>query len=274
MEDSRLAYRIRTAESADADALRAAIGVTLAHPDGSGKRASYKGAAEKGDLLVLERFDRQEKEWHVEGFVELHLRVDNSLTIRDMGTAGAEPQVGVVRALLDHALGSNKPDVVQTKVRRDATAWLEIFRAVPGFYSEGEEYRRPHYWTILRWDQEHLREAQQAARGGGQRPAAPRPPRPPQPPDAPTSIPARVPGPRAFDGPRPNRGGPAGPRDGGRPFDPRPGGPRPAGPGGPRPGGPRPGGTRPGGGFGGPPPRGPNGPGGPRRGPGGPSRSN
>ncbi|HEV7664268.1 MAG TPA: hypothetical protein VGQ62_12080, partial [Chloroflexota bacterium] len=104
MEEGRLAYRVRTAEASDAPRLRDAIGSTLAHPDHQGRRESYQGAASRGDLLVLERYDRAAHDWQVAGFVECHMRVDDNLSIRDVGTAGDEPQNGVVRYLFDQAV--------------------------------------------------------------------------------------------------------------------------------------------------------------------------
>jgi hypothetical protein len=217
------AYRVRTAEPSDDVALRAEIGTTLAHPDKQGKRESYRGAASRGDLLVLERYDRQARTWHMAGFVECHMRVDDNLSIRDVGTQGEEPHAAVVRYLLEQAFDSYRPVAAQIKVRRDAGGWRDILRSIPGFFMEGEEYRRPHYWTIWRWDREHAREAEQrssarppAARTGG--PPRPPGPRPPGPPPA---------GPRPARGPRPDgrrpQPGPA--RDGRRPPPPR--GPRP-----------------------------------------------
>ena len=226
MEEGRLAYRVRTAEANDATPLRDAIGTTLAHPDHQGRRESYRGAASRGDILILERYDRAAHDWQVAGFVECHMRVDDNLSIRDVGTTGDEPQTGVVRYLLDQAFNSFKPVEAQVKIRRDANNWQDIFRAIPGFYLEGEEYRRPHYWTIWRWDRERAREAERQARRPAnqqqaQRPRPPQPPTPPQPGGRPQTagIPDR--GPRPV-GPRP--AGPGGPPQGGS---------RPAGPGGP-----------------------------------------
>ena len=197
MEEGRLAYRVRTAEAADDAALREAIRTTLAHPDAGSHRESYRGAASRGDILVLERFDRQSHSWHVAGFVECHMRVDDNLSIRDIGTTGDEPQNGVVRYLLDQAFNSFRPAGAQVKIRRDARGWLDIFDSIPGFYIEGEEYRRPHYWTIWHWDRERARQAEQAQR-------SPRPPQ--QPPRAPR--PPAPPRPQVAAGPGPRRGGP------------------------------------------------------------------
>jgi hypothetical protein len=267
VEEGRLAYRVRTAETGDAKTLKSAITTTLAHPEQQGRRESYSGAAGRGDILVLERYDRQAHEWNVAGFVECHMRVDDNLSIRDVGTTGDQPQTGVVRYLLDQAFNSFRPAGAQVKIRRDARTWLDIFRGIAGFYLEGEEYRRPHYWTIWRWDSQHAREAEQAA----QQPAPqPQRPRPPQPPGGPPRAPALGNGQMRPLGPRPS---------GPRPVGPRPTGPRPAGPStGPRRAGP-PGGARPIGPSTGPrrpgPPKGarPAGPAGGRQpGPQGPSR--
>jgi len=106
VEEGRLAYRVRTAEAKDATVLRDAITTTLAHPDHQGRRESYTGAASRGDILILERYDRAAHDWQVAGFVECHMRVDDNLSIRDIGTTGDEPQTAVVRYLLDQAFNS------------------------------------------------------------------------------------------------------------------------------------------------------------------------
>ena len=225
MEEGRLAYRVRTAEEGDAKALRDAMGATLAHPDQQSRRESYRGAASRGDILVLERFDRSNQTWQVAGFIECHMRVDDNLSIHDVGTAGDEPQTGVVRYLLDQAFNSYRPVESQVKIRRDATTWLDIFRGIPGFHLEGEEYRRPHYWTIWRWDRQQAREDERAAQQPPPRApqAAPRPPRPPA---------SNGPAPR---GPQPRSGTrpPPPPANGARRRRPRPGG-RPSRPSNPR----------------------------------------
>ena len=257
MEEGRLAYRVRTAGEQDAAALREGIGTTLAHPDHQGRRESYSGAASRGDILVLERYDRVAHDWQVAGFIECHMRVDDNLSIRDVGTTGDVPQTGTVRYLLDQAFNSFRPVEAQVKIRRDATTWLDIFRNIPGFHLEGEEYRRPHYWTIWRWDRERAREderqSQQAARQAQR-------PRPPQPPGGPPPVgtdgaqrgtAARPPqgGARRFGSNAPRAGGAGGQSRGPRPDGtggPPPRGPRPARPGGPNQRGPRPGSPNPG----------------------------
>jgi hypothetical protein len=236
VDDTRLAYRVRTAEAGDNDALRNAMQATLAHPDAQGRRESYRGAASRGDILVLERYERQEREWHIAAFVECHVRVDQTLTIRDIGTATEEPQAGVVRYLLDQAFDAYRPSSAQVKIRRDATAWLDILGAIPGFIREGEEYRRPHYWSIWQWDPQRAREASRIPERE-QRRSGPRPPGTPGPPDR---------GPQPTGERRPGTAGPA-PRTGARPN--QPAGPRSAGrrPPGQRPGGSPPRGARSGG---------------------------
>src|SRR5258708_3601821 len=214
MEEGRLAYRVRTAEAGDAKALRDAIGSTLAHPDHQGRRESYTGAAARGDILILERYDRAAQHWDIAGFVECHMRVDDNLSIRDVGTTGDEPQTGVVRYLLDQAFNSFRPVEAQVKIRRDASTWLEIFQAIPGFYLEGGEYRRPHYSTISRSERQRAKEAEQAQRPAQQaeRPRPPRPPTPPTPTGGGFPPGARPGGPRAPAQPGPRGPGPPGPR--------------------------------------------------------------
>ena len=214
MEEGRLAYRVRTADAGDAAALRDAIGTTLAHPDHQGRRESYRGAASRGDILILERFDRTSHEWQVAGFIECHLRVDDNLSVHDVGTTGDEPQTGVVRYLVEQAFNSFRPIEAQVKIRRDPPTWLEIFGNIPGFHLEGEEYRRPHYWTIWSWTRERARDDERRATQpppsrGAQQPS--RPPRPPGPPPAARNGPAS----------RPFRPGPAGPRRSGRDWRPQ-----------------------------------------------------
>ncbi len=223
MEEGRLAYRVRTAEASDATTLRDAITATLAHSDQTGRRESYRGAASRGDILVLERFDRTLHDWQVAGFIECHMRVDDNLSIHDIGTTGDGPQTGVVRYLLDQAFNSFRPVESQVKIRRDASAWLEIFRGIPGFHLEGEEYRRPHYWTIWRWDREQARADERAAQQTPPRqtPSGPRPPRPPAPQNG-TGQQAPRPGGQRRRGPTPDtRASHRGPDPGGRPSNPR-----------------------------------------------------
>ncbi len=223
MEEGRLAYRVRTAEATDAAALRDAITATLAHPDQAGRRESYRGGASRGDILVLERFDRSVHDWQVAGFIECHLRVDDNLSIRDIGTTGDGPQIGVVRYLLDQAFNAFRPVESQVKIRRDATAWLEIFRGIPGFHLEGEEYRRPHYWTIWRWDREQARADERAAQQSPPRqaPTGPRPPRPPAPQNG-TGQRGPRPGGQSRRGPLPSSSAHRrGPRPDSRPSNPR-----------------------------------------------------
>jgi hypothetical protein len=223
VEEGRLAYRVRTAEASDAAALREAITATLAHPDQTSRRESYRGAASSGDILILERFDRTIHEWQVAGFIECHMRVDDNLSIRDIGTTGDGPQIGVVRYLLDQAFNAFRPSESQVKIRRDASVWLEIFRGIPGFHLEGEEYRRPHYWTIWHWDREQARADERAVQQPppSQTPAGPRPPRPPAPQNG-TGQRGPRPGGQSSRGPMPNTGARRrGSHPGSRPSNPR-----------------------------------------------------
>ena len=126
-----LAFRFRRAEPEDARALRSLPKSTLTHPDGQGRSETFKGAIGRGELLLLERYDAREKTWNIGGFVDYHLRVDDALTIRDVGTVGETLHTGVVRQLLEELLRSAAPLTAGVKVRRDAEAWNDIFASTP-----------------------------------------------------------------------------------------------------------------------------------------------
>lgn len=161
-----LAYRIRTAEPQDVDAIRANIKYTMANPEGKARREGYRAAAQRGELLVLERYDPREDAWRIAGIVEFHFRVDETLTIRDVGAEGKEPHSGIVKQLLQELLRSLNPASATAKVRADLTAWNAIFESIPGFYRESSEYRRPHWYNVWIWSRELAeRLAGRAARG-------------------------------------------------------------------------------------------------------------
>jgi hypothetical protein len=162
-----LAIRFRRAEPEDAKVLRSAPKHTLSRPDGQGRSESFRGAIERNELLLLERYDRREKQWAIGGFVDYHMRVDDTLTIRDIGTVGEDGvHVGVVRHLLDELLRSAAPTNATLKVRSDAEAWIAIFTSTPGFEMVGREYRRPHYYLVWDWSRERAqRERSRSVRG-------------------------------------------------------------------------------------------------------------
>ncbi len=83
-----LAIRFRRAEPDDAGGLRTAPKITLSHPDVRGRPETFLGAIDRGRLLLLERYDRRSKDWAIGGFVDYHMRVDDRLTIRDVGIIG------------------------------------------------------------------------------------------------------------------------------------------------------------------------------------------
>jgi hypothetical protein len=167
-----LAYRIRAAEPADLAAVRSTITVSLAHPEGRGRGTSLRTALQRNELLLLERYDAREKDWVIGGFVEFHLRVDDTLTLRDLGTVGETPHAGVAKHLIGELFNQLSPASATCVVRRDAEVWNEILSSIPGFEVDGpSEYRRPHYYNIWKWSPELARQAQ---RGGRARGAPPR----------------------------------------------------------------------------------------------------
>jgi hypothetical protein len=131
--------------------LRRWIESTLSRPEGKGRRGGYAAAAEREELLVMERHDAKTRQWHPCAFVEWHIRVDDVLTIRDAGTEGEIPNRGMVKQLLLELLQSLSPVEAFLKARVDATEWNEIVQSVSGFSVEGTEYRRPHWINIWKW---------------------------------------------------------------------------------------------------------------------------
>ncbi|MSQ23467.1 MAG: hypothetical protein EXR58_02790 [Chloroflexi bacterium] len=144
-------YHIRTGNEKDAVGLRTVIGSTLSRPEGGGRRTGYRAAADREELLVLERYDAHTRDWAACAFVVWHIRVDDVLTIRDAGTEGAKPHPGMVKQLILELLRSLSPVEAIVKVRRDSDEWNEILSEIAGFVVEGGEYRRPYWINIWRW---------------------------------------------------------------------------------------------------------------------------
>ena len=167
---AELAFRIRPAEPEDLKAL-AEIRVSLAHPEGRTRSSGLRTALQRGELLVLERSDPRECTWVIGGFIEWHMRVDDTLTLRDVGSVGETPHAGIVKHLIGELLRSLSPVAATCVVRRDAAVWNEILASIPGFFIDGPpEYRRPHYYNIWKWSPELARRAaRESRRGRGRR---------------------------------------------------------------------------------------------------------
>lgn len=154
-----LAFRLRRAEPEDARTLRAVPKSTMSHPDGPGRPESFRGAIDRGELLLFERYESRQAVWVIAGFADYHLRVDDTLTIRDIGTIGAQVHAGIVRHLLDELFRSAAPVTASAKVRRDVEEWNAILAKTPGFELLGPEYRRPHWYNVWEWSRERARQA-------------------------------------------------------------------------------------------------------------------
>jgi ribosomal protein S18 acetylase RimI-like enzyme len=152
-----LAFRFRRADPEDAKVLRHAQKSTLSHPEGQSRSETFRGAIDRGELLLLERYDSRTKSWMAGGYIDYHMRVDDTLTIRDIGTLGEATHAGIVRHLLDELLRSAAPSTAGLKVRRDAEAWNAILAGTPGFGLAGTEYRRPHWYNVWEWSRERAR---------------------------------------------------------------------------------------------------------------------
>jgi hypothetical protein len=165
-----LAFRFRQAEADDARRLRALPRRTMARPDGQSRSESFKSAIERGELLLLERYGAREHTWSIAGFVDYHLRVDDALTIRDIGTIGDSVHTGIVRQLLNELLAAAAPVTASVKLRRDAEEWNAIFATTPGFELAGHEFRRPHWYSVWDWTRDRARrESGRPGRGGRRR---------------------------------------------------------------------------------------------------------
>jgi hypothetical protein len=163
-----LAFRIRAAEPDDLPAVRGAIKASLAQPEGRGRGTSLRTALQRNELLLLERYDTREKDWVIGGYVEWHMRVDDTLTLRDVGTVGETPHAGVAKHLIGELFNQLSPVSGTCVVRRDVDAWNDILASIPGFFVDGPpEYRRPHYYNIWKWSPELARQAQRGGRRGG-----------------------------------------------------------------------------------------------------------
>lgn len=149
-----LPYRMRPAMVQDVPALRQLAVSTLSHPEGKSRRESYRAAAQRGEVLILERYEPKGRDWGTCAFVEWHMRVDDVLTIRDAGTEGDTPHSGMVKQLVMELLRSLRPVETTLKVREDAAAWNDIVQGIAGFTLEGREYRRPHWLNVWRWSHE------------------------------------------------------------------------------------------------------------------------
>jgi hypothetical protein len=165
--DGGFGYEFVPASSADVDELRAQVRYTLAHPDGRGRRAAYRAAAERGELLLLVHEDPRERARRLDGFVEFHMRVDDWLVLRDAGSVGDTPHPAIIKHLIDELLRSLAPVGVIAKVRRDATVWNDLLGSIPAFELVGSEYRRPHWINVWEWTRERAARLGTRQRGVG-----------------------------------------------------------------------------------------------------------
>ncbi|HLG50732.1 MAG TPA: hypothetical protein VKY56_03735 [Chloroflexota bacterium] len=169
-------YQLRLAVPSDVESIRREIRVTLANPEGKPLRKRYEDAVQRHEMLVVTRFDPRERTEVIAGFVEWHTKVDGTITIRDAGTVGTEPQPGILRQLIRSLLHMFEPPSATVKVRADLPVWNTVFQQIPGFLPVGREYSRPYWRNIWEWTRENERAALRLATGG--RPAGARRRRP------------------------------------------------------------------------------------------------
>ena len=169
-----LAYRIRAAEPDDLAAVRGTITVSLAHPEGRGRGTSLRTAQQRNELLLLERYDAREKDWVIGGFVEFHMRVDDTLTLRDLGTIGDSPHRRGGEALdrravlaapsgqcdgrraagrrgLERDPGFDPRILDRRPTRIPSSSLLQHLEVVAGAGSTGTAWRSPTWRTAAPW---------------------------------------------------------------------------------------------------------------------------
>jgi hypothetical protein len=158
-------FSLRAATPEDQIEIRSRVSVTLNHPEGGAKPPTLRAAIERGEVLVLEFFDPKERRTRIGGFVEYRLRVDDTVTIREIGIESDASQAAIAKHLINGMLEAVGPVAATIKVLRDATFWNEILSSVPGFQIEGPpEYSRRHYFNVWEWRRE--RAGTRGPRGG------------------------------------------------------------------------------------------------------------
>ncbi len=152
-------YNIRLAGPDDVAAMRASVRVTLANPEGKPQRKRFDDSIDRGELLIMERNEGRGAPSTLLGFIEWRGKTDGSVTIRDFGTAGGEPQLTILRRLVREMLRlvPARPGEVHLKTRTDQEPWTTIIRELPGFDVDEREFSRGVWWTIWVWNGEPQR---------------------------------------------------------------------------------------------------------------------
>jgi hypothetical protein len=160
-------FSLRAASLDDQPEIRSRVTVTLNHPEGGARPPSLRGSIERGEVLLLEFFDPRERQTRIGGFIEYRLRVDDSLTIREIGVEEGPSQTAIAKHLLNGVLDSVRPVAATVKILRDASFWNEILATIVGFQIEGPpEYSRRHYFNVWEWRRERASVRNTRSRGG------------------------------------------------------------------------------------------------------------
>ncbi len=162
-------YHLRLAAPDDIAQIRKNLRRTMSNPEGRAQRKRYNDAIDRREMLVFVHSDPAEGEEVIEAFLEWHMKVDGTATIRDAGTTGEQLQVGHVRRLIREMLRTYNPSVASVKLRSDLEDWNGVFEGLPGFILEGREYSRPHWRTIWEWTEAAERSATRLRMGGRRR---------------------------------------------------------------------------------------------------------
>lgn len=166
---AEIGYHLRLAAPEDIDQIRKNLRRTMSNPEGRAQRKRYNDAIERREMMVFVHSDPADGDEEIEAFLEWHLKVDGTATIRDAGTVGDDLQVGHIRRLIREMLRTYNPSVASVKLRADLEEWNSVFEGLPGFVLEGREYSRPHWRTIWEWTAAAERSATRLRMGGRRR---------------------------------------------------------------------------------------------------------
>ena len=149
MEPAGLTVRLARIE--DVPQIRASIATSLSNPTGKPQRKRLDESIIRSELLIMERVTNGES--HILGFIEWHSRTGGQLTIRDIGTEGAEPQPTVMRRLFREMLsivaaGSGE---ISLRAKSQVEPWDTVLADLPGFEVREREYSRGAWWDIWVW---------------------------------------------------------------------------------------------------------------------------
>ena len=79
------AYHLRIAAPEDIAQIKKNLRRTMSNPEGRAQRKRYNDAIDRREMLVFVHSDPAQEEEVIEAFLEWHMKVDGTATIRDAG---------------------------------------------------------------------------------------------------------------------------------------------------------------------------------------------